>query len=348
MKILFYIAKKYSIPIVRPLVQELGQRRIDHRFFVSRRVFGEMEQDTERSLLFTELDQAAAFQPDFVLVPGNFVDFRLPGIKVEIFHGIGIEKESHYAIRHFFDAYFTSGPCVTERFLKLQKRHKYFLVEETGWPKIDHIVQYPAAGLKKKLGIPEIKKIILYAPTFSKKMQSASGLFPHLPDIIGPDELCLIKFHDLMDKEIMRHFRETYSDRFRIIDDYDITPWLHVSDVLISDTSSVVYEFMVLDKPVITVNTQARTDKGIDIHDPERLRSALDRCFADPGEYRENRMRHLREVNPRTDGSVSAHMTDVLTDILENDRLPKKKKPLNLFRKLQLLSHEKFKKGYLR
>lgn len=47
-----------------------------------------------------------------VLCPGNFVDFRLPGIKVELFHGIGIEKPSHYKIRRFFDLYLTSGPVV--------------------------------------------------------------------------------------------------------------------------------------------------------------------------------------------------------------------------------------------
>lgn len=37
-----------------------------------------------------------------------------------------------------------------------------------------------------------------------------------------------------------------------------------------------------------------------------------------------------------------------LIKILEMIELPKKKKPLNLFRKMQILYHDKFKKGYLR
>ena len=348
MKFIFYISKKYSIPIIQPLVESLKRTEHEFAFFLSEKVNKNIPDEWKEFLIMNELDKAINYQPDFVIVPGNFVDPRIPGIKVQIFHGLGIEKRSHYKIRHFFDVYCTSGPFVTERYKKLQKRYKYFLVRETGWSKIDHILNYPTENLKKRLNIPEDKKIILFAPTHSRKMQSAKDLLPIIPKIINENEIWLLKFHELMSKEINQNFRKNISENIRIIEAYDITPYLHLADVLISDTSSVIYEFMVLDKPAITFRTSSRTDKGINITDPKDLRKAIDRSLKDPGEFSSNRKKHLEEINPYLEGKISERLIETLLEIKEKDLLPKKKKPLNLFRKLQILHHKRFRKGYLR
>ena len=348
MKYLFYIAKNYSIPIIKPLVSYLKSTKDKFSFYVSQKVFEQFPEEWAEHKIYRELNDAIVYNPDFVITPGNFVDFRLPGIKVQIFHGLGIEKESHYKIRHFFDVYLTSGPYVTKRFNVLQKKYKYFLIEETGWPKIDYILNFPTKNLKKKLNIQSGKKIVLYAPTFSSKMHSATDLLSTIPRIIKNNETWFVKFHELMNKEIVEKFKTEKPENILIIDSYDITPYLHVSDVLISDTSSVVYEFMALNKPVITYRTQSRFDKGINIFDPGKLRVALDRSFENPDEFQENRVKHLQEINPYINGNISERVFETLKDIKLNNRLPKKKKPLNMIRKCQLLYHEKFKKGYLR
>lgn len=346
MKILFYVSKKYSIPIIEPIVKYLEETEHFFAFFTSKKVRKELSPDLMYNKLLQDIDETKSFSPDIVIVPGNFVDFRIPGIKVQIFHGMGVEKYSHYEIRHFFDVYCTSGPFVTKQFLKLQKKHKYFLVKETGWPKIDHIINYPTEDLKDKYNIPKDKKVILFAPTHSRKMQSAEELLPIIPKIINEDEIWLFKFHELMNKEIIEKI--TISKNIRIIDDYDITPYLHLADVLITDTSSVAYEFMILDKPVITYKTQSRKDKGIDIIKPEKLRDAIDRSLQNPQEYHRKRIEHINEINPGIDGKISENLIQTLQNIIENNELKNKKKPLNLFRKLQVLYHEKYKKGYLR
>lgn len=348
MKFLFYVAKKYSIPIVSPLIFQLLETKEDFALFVSQAVQEVLPREWKYFKYLGSIKETIQYQPDCVFVPGNFVDFRIPGIKVQIFHGLGVEKKSHFKIRHFFDVYLTSGPFVTEQFNEMQKKFNYFLVEETGWPKIDYIVKYPNENLKEKLSIPADKKIILYAPTFSNKMQSATDLLPIIPQIIKPDELWLMKFHDLMDREIIEQIKNERSAQIRFIDTYDITPFLHVADLLISDTSSVVYEFMALDKPIITYRTQSREDKGINIFNPVDLREAIDRSLTDPDEFHQNRMDHLRQINPNLDGKISERVFEILKDIHTNHRLPNKKKPLNLFRKYQIIYHEKFKKGYLR
>ncbi|MEA1972776.1 MAG: CDP-glycerol glycerophosphotransferase family protein [Candidatus Cloacimonadota bacterium] len=347
MKILFYISKNYSIPIIEPLVKYFNKRTIEFSFFVSDKVLKAMPDYWKEIEVITFLQDAIDYNPDFVLVPGNFVDFRIPGIKVELFHGLAIEKKSHYKIRHFFDAYFTSGKVVTDKFMKLQQQHKYFFVKETGWPKIDHILNYNVKNLRKKFGISKNKKVILFAPTHSRTMQSASMLIPQISKIIKDDEIWFVKFHELMNQHIVDNFTSRNQNIIQI-KSYDITPYLHIADVLVSDTSSVIYEFMILNKPIVTYNTKGRADKGLDIDDSLELRIALDKISKYPQEYMKNYDEILKEVNPYLDGNISKNILDSLIEIKKKDLIPKKKKPLNLFRKAQILFHERYNKGYLR
>jgi CDP-ribitol ribitolphosphotransferase len=348
MKYLFYIAKAYSIPIIQPLAVYLDSQGIDYRFYVSDKVRERKPENWQDSKVLTQLRDAKRFHPDFVLCPGNFVDFRIPGLKVQLFHGLGVEKAVHYKIRHFFDVYLTSGPFVTKKFEQLQQKHKYFLIRETGWPKIDYILNYPSEGIREKLEIPADKKIVLYAPTFSTSHESATALTKIILKIMKEDEFWIFKFHELMDPELLKEYKSLDQNKAQVLVDAEITPYLHAADVMISDTSSVIYEFMVLDKPIITFRTQARKDKGIDIQVPEELRSALDRCFSDRNEFKENRKRNLEEINPYLDGKISERVFKNLGKIYRDNEKAQKKKPLNLFRKMQVIYHGVFKKGYLR
>ncbi|MCK5131512.1 MAG: CDP-glycerol glycerophosphotransferase family protein [Candidatus Sabulitectum sp.] len=345
MRLLFYVSKLYSLPVIEPLVIEAERQRAEIAIFASAKVQGKLPETVSKFKVFTDMQVAITYNPDFVLCPGNFVDFRLPGIKVELFHGIGIEKPSHYKIRHFFDLYLTSGPAVTERFEKMQKKYRYFKTIETGWPKIDHILKYDTTDLRKRFNLPPDKKIILYAPTHSSSMESSQKILPAIETIMRPEEIWFCKPHEFMNRELLRELR---GKQFQIIDHYDITPYLHLADVLVSDTSSVVYEFMVLDKPVVTCRTLGRKDKGINIHSPDELRNALDRSFLRPDEFSAQRKRHLAEVNPQLDGSISKGIINLLMSIDPTQPMGEGRKPLNLFRKMQILYHSYFRKGYLR
>ena len=345
---LFYVAKGYSISIVAPLVSYAESQGIRIAFFVSEKVDRVLPEMWRQFPVYTDLKSAIHFCPQFVLCPGNFVDFRLPGIKVELFHGIGIEKPVHYKIRHFFDLYLTSGPVVTDRFNEMKKKYGYFEVVETGWPKMDAILGFDSTDIRSHSNIPEDKRVVLYAPTHSKQMQSAEALLPALSRIMAKDEIWLFKPHEFMDQNLMHDVSLLDPKRFRLIRAHDITPWLHLADVMVSDTSSVVYEFMALNKPVITYRTMDRFDKGINIQCTEQLRDALDRSFSNPMEFEEQRNRHLSEVNPRLDGSVAKTIFETLQAIDPDKPLGIRRKPLNLFRKMQVLYHSRFKKGYLR
>lgn len=346
-RFLLYISKNYSIPVFKPIVAYLKAHNYSYRFYLSKKVKQNFPENWEIEKSLESLKTAKGYNPDFVLVSGNFVDYRLPGIKVQLFHGLGIEKKAHYKIRHFFDIYLTSGPFVTDRFIELQKKNAYFIVRETGWPKIDYILNYPAENVQA-LGLPAGKKIILYAPTFSTLHQSAESLLKVITQIIKSDELLLIKFHELMNKEIIAHYRSLDAQKIKILHNTDITPYLHAADLLISDTSSVIYEFMVLDKPIVTFKTMGATDKGIDVTNVSHLRNAIDRCLEFPDENKTNRAKHISKVNPYINGDISKRIITELIIIKENNLLFGKNKPVNFFRKIQIIYHDIFKKGYLR
>ncbi|MFB3844939.1 MAG: CDP-glycerol glycerophosphotransferase family protein [Candidatus Cloacimonadaceae bacterium] len=347
MKYLFYLAKSYSIPIVAPLVSYLQQTDREFAFYISDRVKALFPSEWKQKKILISISEAKSYHPDFVLSPGNFVDYRIPGIKVQLFHGLGVEKPVHYRIRHFYDVYLTSGPYVTARYQALQKKYKYFDIIETGWLKVDWILNYPTTDLKSKYEIPADKTVILYAPTFSKSMESASELLPYLPKYISDNEFWLLKFHELMPQELIRPYEQLNLPNIRILKKEDITPYLHLADLLVSDTSSVVYEFMVLDKPVITYKAIANAEKAFNITSPEQLRPAINECLSYPLWLKQRRDKIMAEVNPYLDGKTSERIVNAL-EALDPKLYPKPHKPKNYFRKAQVIYHSIFRKGYLR
>lgn len=338
MNILFYLVHDYSIPIFRPLVSFLitEKKEYDFRFFLSEKIAKSVPEEWAEEKVLRSFPEARKFNPDFVLCAENYLDYRLPGLKVQLFHGVGVEKKAHYAIRHFFDLYLTSGPLVTERFKEMAKHYNYFDVVETGWPKFDHILNFTLPQndfLNKNRGG---KEVILYAPTFSRRMQSAEVLAKAIPQLIRKDEIWLVKFHELMSPKLKRLYESIEGENLKIVRESDITPYLHLADLMISDTSSVVYEFLCLEKPVITFRTIGNPEKGLDIREPEELRPVLDLLKENPDFKKSERLKMLNRVNPNLDGKISNRVFDVLLNIHTHGLSSKRTKPANLFRKAKI------------
>jgi len=333
MRYLFFITKPYSISVIRPLYEEiLHGKRGEGLIFATTKVKALID---FAAPVTDSIQTAIDFQPDVVFVPGNFVHDKIPGLKVQIFHGLCEEKGGHYKITGFFDLYCTCGPLITANFQKLAARYRYFRVTETGWPKIDGLLSpFDRNELCQRLNLDPNRKIVLYAPTFSPKFKSSAEIIKALHKLPRPGEQWIIKFHDLMAAADRQRFQNLPGEYFRIYPGHDNTPVLQVADVLVSDTSSIVYEFMLLDKPVVTIGAKVRQDKAINIESVAALRAAVDRLLQNPAEFSGNRKRTLAQIHPYYDTGSSRRVLTAVAEFLSNsDNRKLKKKPLNLYRK---------------
>ena len=320
---------------MRPLQAAIHARGDEVRWFLAGVDAAVLE---PQELLISTVQEVKDYSPEAVFVPGNAVPDFFPGVKVQIFHACGVGKKGHFRIRGFFDLYCTPGPQMTEKFLELGEQYNTFLVRETGWPKLDLLFPIPNADEKKDtLGLNPDKKLILYAPTFSPKYTSADDLFGSIQEsqVLGHE--WVVKFHDLEKNATAERYRTLNSDLFKIIEDKDILPWMGAADLLITDTSSVAYEFLLLDRPIITYQASAHFEKGMDITEPEHLIGAITRSIEDPGEYKESRKDVLSDIHPYSDGQSAERLISTISNVLQSDELNRlQPKPRNWIRKKQI------------
>jgi len=128
----------------------------------------------------------------------------------------------------------------------------------TGLPKLDPFFwedHYDNSKLIKKLGIDPEKKTVLFAPSY--KPSCIKYVQEKLTDLL-PDYNVVIKLHPYSwagkyAPHSQHKFYEKLAKQNREVflidkDDFDIYPYLYLADTMISDTSSVINEFLALGK----------------------------------------------------------------------------------------------------
>lgn len=330
MKILLFCKNSYSFGILRPL--ELVARRAGHviLWYVDPAILGRFPFRPD-SAVTGALAESHDFYPDAVIAPGNAVPPTLRGVKVQIFHGFAGEKKGHFRIRHYFDLYLTQGPYFTREFQRLAERHGDMQVCETGWSKLDPLFtgDIDLEPLRLKYGISPGQKVLLYAPTFSPRLTSAPRLLDRLQDLIacGPDGLpckVLVKFHPLMDPSMTAAYRQRANSlaNVEVVDEDDLLPFMRLADAMLSDTSSAVYEFLLLDKPVVTLNSSAPAPAWKDVADPEAVPEACRRALIEGTS--DNFIK--REYHPYDDGRSSDRMLAAIQDYIARHGIPERRR----------------------
>jgi CDP-ribitol ribitolphosphotransferase len=111
------------------------------------------------------------------------------------------------------------------------------------------------AALRRRYPIPEDRRVILYAPTFrgdtvTDARQPDNLDIGLLRERLGSDHVLLLRLHPFVRESV----RVGPADAGFVIDvsDWrDINELMLVSDVLITDYSSAIYEFALLDRPML-------------------------------------------------------------------------------------------------
>lgn len=338
MKFILFCENPYAFGVLAPLRDVLKQKGYDFLWYLSEKACPEFPFTEENHT--HDMDELKAYSSDAILVPGNEVPHFLRGVKVQIFHGLAGEKKGHFRIRHYFDLYLTQGPYFTDIFIELSKKYKDFEVVETGWSKLDlygknlHKFDADKENLRTK---HKVDKIILYAPTFSPSLTSAPILKSEIEKIASNKKhLILIKFHDLMGKELINDYKSIAKkyDNIVFVEDRNILKYLIISDILISDTSSVIYEFLLLNKPVITC--KARSPKGAweNIEQAEQLTKKVESNLErDP--FADQRAKIIADYHPYHDGNSSLRMIQAIEKYIQQKGVPEKRK-LSFFRKFKI------------
>lgn len=341
MRILLFCENRYAIDILNPLQEYVTDNNLPHEvmWYIHKPKISTFEY-ASKVRWTNSIQEAYDFSPDAVFVPGNIVPYYLPGVKIQVFHGYAAEKKDHWIIRRYFDTYFTQGPYFTSHFKALSEEYGDFEVVETGWPKQDWIkrnLHTYDAERQRLLDSTGRKRIILYAPTFSPKLTSLplEGMKERLGELAEHnDALVVMKFHPLTRKEWADEYRAWAESKDNVIfvnQGENITKYQLMSDVLISDTSSTVYEFLLLSRPVITVRTIAKDIYWENTATPDGLEEAYRRAMNDP-EAIARRQWIVDNYDPYLDGHVCERMLNAAADYIRRHGVPNKRR-LNLWRK---------------
>ncbi len=341
MKYILFCQNNYAFAIFEPIKKVLERKSYNYIWYISKNIENDFPFKSDNYTV--KISDLETYKSDVILVPGNEVPYYLRGLKTQIFHGLAGEKKGHFRIRHYFDLYLTQGPYFTKTFNKLKQKYNNFDVIETGWPKLDIYGNNKNLYYQEKQQLlinNEAKKIILYAPTFSPKLTSAPFLIEQIKQLAktNKDYLILIKFHPLMNKEWI----ETYTKiaqaigNIIFITDKSVTKYLLIADILISDTSSVIYEFLLLDKPAITFNNISKNIYWCNSNNFNELDTLVkNNIIEDP--YSKSRAYIYQQFHPYCDGKSSERIVEITKQYIEKQGVPNKRK-ISIFRRMKIHS----------
>ena len=142
----------------------------------------------------------------------------------------------------------------------LKKLHKNNIIIEEGYPRNDFLSNYneeDVKRIKEKLNIPLDKKIILYAPTWrDNQHQLGKGYvldlkldLNNLKKEFGNEYVVLMRLHYLIANNLNLSGLEDFAYDVSKYD--DVNDLYIISNILITDYSSVFFDFANLKRPII-------------------------------------------------------------------------------------------------
>ena len=326
---LLYGSERYALAILRPLQEAIRARGGETAWFFDGPGAADLVEG-ERLLSVREVRQ---WKPIAVITPGNHLPHFFPGVKVEVFHGFNAGKPRHVYIRGFFDLYCTTGPRDTAQFGALAQKLGHFSVMETGWPKLDPFLKEIAGPLPPVRTPP----VILYHSTFSPSWSAAETLYEEVKRLSRDGRWrWIVSFHPKMSPETVAKYKALQNEHLTFAENDNILELFPQVDMMCSDTSSALSEFLLTGKPVVTFNNRAPGPQLIDIHDATDFEPAIERALSRPPALMQAIKAFGEAIHPYHDGRSSERVLDAIDAFIANGGRNRKPKPRNWWRKLKL------------
>lgn len=326
---LLYGSERYALAILRPLQDAIRARGGETAWFFD----GPGAEDLVEGERLLSVREVRQWKPIAVITPGNHLPHFFPGVKVEVFHGFNAGKPRHIYIRGFFDLYCTTGPRDTKAFGELAQKLGHFTVTETGWPKLDPFMREISGPL------PPVRKppVILYHSTFSPSWSAAETLYEEVKRLSRTGHWhWIVSFHPKMDPNTVAKYKALQNDYLTFAENDNILELFPQVDMMCSDTSSALSEFLLTGKPVVTFNNRAPGPQLIDIHAASEFEPAILRALSRPPELMQAIKAFGEAIHPYHDGRSSERVVDAIDAFIAKGGRNRKAKPGNWWRKLKL------------
>lgn len=189
------------------------------------------------------------------IVYADFYNFNSPNVKtVQLFHGgVGDRYNPITLQTSDYDLLLRYGKRCEDKFRIAG--HNLDKVKLVGYSRLD---DYYNNNIKKLKLFNNDRKTILFAPTVFKDLKFNKWLNNVLN--LVQDYNIVFKVHYLNSGianqvDIFMKNNNVSEDNYLITTDYDILPYMEYCDMLISNNSGCIYEFLHFNKPIVIVNT---------------------------------------------------------------------------------------------
>ncbi len=326
---LLFATERYALPILAPLVPALHAAGHEVAAWFSDGAAGSVLEGVPS----VGLQQALAMRPRAVLSAANWVPPFIAGAKVQLFHGFNVQKREdargHFRVRGLFDLYCTQGPATTQPFAELAVREGHFAVRETGWPKLDPLFRDDGGQSAALRASARGRPVVLFGSTFTERLSAAPHLHAHIAaDIARGERYWLLTLHPKCAPELFERYRALAGDNARFIEPEQVMAAQRAADVLVSDTSSIVSEFIVQHKPVVTFRNRVPQPHMLDFDDPQRLPQMLARALSPEPALMAEIVRYADSIHPYRDGCSSERVVAATEDFIAGRMGALSRKPL--------------------
>ncbi len=167
-------------------------------------------------------------------------------------------RENFKQNSHTWDYLISQNPFSTETFRRCFDFHKEML--EIGYPRNDVLFKMnnkrDIDELKRRLKLPKDKKIILYAPTWRDDQFVAKSRYKFASDMdydvmrenLSDEYIMIVKYHYLVEDKVDWTKYKGFIYEFN--QHADIAELYLVADMLITDYSSVMFDYSLLKRPM--------------------------------------------------------------------------------------------------
>ena len=352
---IFFAHYLYYLPQYIPVAKELKKRGLPFLFVIDqgkkRDIFQQDDfiiefcKNNTIDFLFYDKAQELNISCDFLICgSGTPEEINLEYKKTTLLvHGIGTkvgcfeEKQNRYDIR------FIEGEFRKQKLKELYPNAGNIVVN-AGFAKLDtafNMTNNDKVDFIKKLNLDPSKKTILYAPTFyPSSIEKMSKEFPNdfsnFNIVIKPHFFSFLRKKYAKQRVLLEKWKQYKNVYVANFSDLDLSPFMATADLMISDESSAMFEFISLNKPLI-INRFLKLrlsyrlwgkrkynkridqeiakfkDVGTNIYKYKYLKEAVLKEMENPKIMESKRLECTKMIVGPTDGKVSERIVDTLT-----------------------------------